>query len=136
MIGGLITIAGGVLAASGFIIKKKPNAQELVDKIAPYQGWIGMVMFGWGVWTILSCVRTLSWLSDPNLMMSWIFWLLSGVADLLVGFILGFGLISKYTFRGNAVAIERGDALRMKMLNYQIPLGFFAIIMGILYIVF
>jgi len=50
MLGGLITIAGGILAASGFIIKRSPNAQSLIVKIAPYQGWIRMLMFVWGEW--------------------------------------------------------------------------------------
>ena len=133
MLGGLITTAGGVLAASGFIIKKKPNAQEIINKIAPYQGWIGIVMFGWGVWEILAAVRTTEWLSN-GWALYWSFWLLSGVADLLVGFILGFGLISTYVFRGNAAAIEKGEQVRMKLLGYQVPLGFLAIVMGVLYI--
>ncbi|ANE51691.1 hypothetical protein [Flavisolibacter tropicus] len=135
MIGGLITIAGGLLAASGFIIRKKPNAQELIDKIAPYQGWIGMVMFGWGIWEIFGALRLTEWLSN-GFALTWTFWLLCGIADLAVGFILGFGLISTYVFRGNTAAIEKGEAVRMKLLNYQIPLGFLAIIMGILYIIY
>jgi hypothetical protein len=47
MLAGLITIAGGILAASALIIARKPNAKQLVDKITPYQGWIGIVMFFW-----------------------------------------------------------------------------------------
>ena len=41
MFAGLITIAGGILAASALIIARKPNAKELIDKLTPYQGWIG-----------------------------------------------------------------------------------------------
>jgi len=133
MLGGIITTAGGVLAASGFIIKKKPNAQELINRIAPYQGWIGIVMFGWGVWEILGALRTMSWLSN-GWALYWGFWLMSGIADLLVGFILGFGLISTYVFRGNETAIAKGEQVRMKLLGYQVQLGLLAIIMGILYI--
>ena len=31
----------GVLGASNLIIAKKPDAKELIAKVAPYQGWIG-----------------------------------------------------------------------------------------------
>ena len=76
MIGGLNTIAGGTLASSGFIISKKPNAKELIDKLVPYTGWIGMVMFFWGIWETIAVVRHLGLLSTAPL--TWAFW--AGVA--------------------------------------------------------
>src|SRR6266568_6355155 len=94
MLEGLITIAGGILAASALIIARKPNAKDLIDKLTPYQGWIGVVMFGWGIWELFGVLRFMSLLSvRPGL---WTFWLATGVADLLVGFLLGFGLITKW----------------------------------------
>ena len=89
MFAGLITIAGGILAASALIIARKPNAKELINKLTPYQGWIGIVMFFWGVWAVIDCTTHLSFLKVAPLF--WTFWLASGVADLLVGFLLGFG---------------------------------------------
>ena len=133
MLAGLITIAGGILAASALIIGRKPNAKAIIDKIAPYQGWIGIVMSFWGVWAVLDCVRHLSVLSTSPLF--WTFWLTQGIADLLVGFLLGFGLITKYTLSKNAAAEARGQALRLKLAPYQGALGVFAIVMGSLYIV-
>ena len=134
MLGGIITIIGGILAASGFIIAKKPNAKELIDKIVPYQGWIGVVMFFWGIWEIIGCLRLISLLSKFPL--RWIFWMLSGVADLGVGFILGFALISKYALSKDATALAKGQELRGKLVKVQVPLGFLAIVMGLLYLVF
>jgi hypothetical protein len=132
MLGGLITIAGGILAASGFIIKRKPNAQQLIDKLAPYQGWIGLVMFGWGVWETIQSVLGISLLSKFPL--RWAFWTASGVADLLVGFLLGFGLITHYALSKNPTALARGQQLRTKLVGIQAPLGAFAIVMGTLYL--
>ena len=134
MLGGLITIAGGILAASGFIIKRKPNAQQLIDKLTPYQGWIGMVMFAWGIWETLHAVLGMSLLGSHPLM--WVFWLLTGVADLLVGFLLGFGLITHYALSKNPAAMQRGQQLRSKLVGIQAPLGALAVIMGALYIAF
>ena len=50
-----------------------------------------------------------------------------GAADLSVGLLLGFGLISTYAFRGNAIAIEKGARLRAGLVKFQVPLGLLAI---------
>lgn len=133
MLGGLITIAGGTLAASGFIIGKKPNAKELIDKLVPYTGWIGILMFVWGVWETIGAVTGMGMLSSFPL--RWIFWLCVGLADLGVGFLLGFSLISKYALSKNAQAMAKGQQLREKLVKIQAPLGLFAMVMGTLYIV-
>jgi hypothetical protein len=133
MFAGLITIAGGILAASSLIIARKPNAKELIDKITPYQGWIGIVMFFWGIWAVLDCVRHVGFISVVPLF--WTFWLAQGIADLLVGFLLGFGLITKYALGKSAVAQERGQQIRARLAGYQGVLGLFAISMGALYII-
>ncbi len=130
MLAGLITICGGILAASSFIIAKKPNAKQLIDKMVPYQGWIGIVMFGWGVSELLGVIRSMGYID-----IDWVFWLLNAVADLGVGFLLGFALISKYALSKNEAALKKGEALRMKLLKFQIPLGFLAIVVGVLYLV-
>jgi hypothetical protein len=134
MLGGLITIAGGILAASGFIIKRMPNATSLIDKLAPYQGWIGLVMFGWGVWDTLHAVLGISLLASHA--MIWSFWMLSSVADLLVGFLLGFGLITHYALSKNAQAMAKGQRIKSTLMSIQAPLGLLAIGMGAAYIVF
>jgi uncharacterized membrane protein YwaF len=46
-------ILGGLLAASGLIIAKKPNAKELIDKLVPFQVLIGVAMLGLGVVNLL-----------------------------------------------------------------------------------
>jgi len=133
MLSGLITIAGGILAASALIIARRPSAKDLIDKLTPYQGWIGIVMFFWGVWEVLGCVRFLGLLSQRPLF--WLFWLACGLADLTVGFLLGFGLMTKYALGKNPAALARGQQIRAKLATYQGVFGLFAIAMGALYIV-
>ena len=133
MIGGLIPIAGGVLASSGFIISKKPNAKELIDKLVPYQGWIGAVMFFWGIWETISVVTHLGQLGEAPL--RFVFWMLVAASDLLVGFLLGYGLITKYAFGKNEQAQAKGAAVRAKLVKWQAPLGLLAVVMGVLYLV-
>ncbi|MDP3274826.1 MAG: hypothetical protein Q8Q09_06480 [Deltaproteobacteria bacterium] len=133
MIGGIITILGGLLAASGLIIKRRPDAQQMIDKLAPYQGWIGVTMFIWGIKEIFSVLTSIRLLSVAPL--RWIFWTLSGVSDLLVGFLLGFGLITHYALSKNEQAKAKGAEIRGKLVGIQGPLGIVTIILGALYLV-
>jgi hypothetical protein len=124
----LIPIVGGILALSNWILQRMPNAKGIVEKIQPYTSWIGIVMFIWGVKEIFFAIR-----ADFN-----VFWLLTGLSDLLLGFILGFGLITKYssgtkTSQVTESPIEKKNAGMMAFV--QMPLGIFAIIMGTIYIV-
>jgi hypothetical protein len=112
----------------------KQNAKELIDKLVPYQGWIGAVMFFWGIWETIAVVGNLSHIADIG-MLTFVFEALVAVADLLVGFLLAFGLITKYAMGGNQMALEKGQLIRGKLATVQIPLGFLAIVMGVLYIV-
>ncbi|HEU4727450.1 MAG TPA: hypothetical protein VFT22_06170 [Kofleriaceae bacterium] len=133
MFAGLITIVGGILAASSLIIARKPNAKDLIDKLTPYQGWIGIVLFFWGVWGTLGTLGAISWLSVRPLL--WVFWLASDVADLVVGFLLGFGLITRYALGKNLAAQARGQQIRARLAPYQGTFGLLAIVMGVLYLV-
>lgn len=133
MLGGLITIVGGILASSGFIISKKPNAKELIDKLVPYTGWIGILLFIWGIKETIGVITGIGLLGSAPLL--WIFWLLIALADLGVGFLLGFGLISKYALSKNETAMAKGQQIREKLVKIQAPIGLFAIAMGVLYIV-
>jgi len=132
MLSGLITICGGLLAASAFIIARKPNATQLIDKITPYQGWIGLLMFGWGIREIVYLVPNLGHFGDAPLFMT--FWILVAFADLAVGFLLGFGLITKYVLSRSPAAEARGQYLRGRLMAYQIPMGVVAMVMGMIYI--
>ena len=133
MLGGLITIAGGLIAASNLIVSRLPNAKEWLDKLSPYQGWIGVVMFGWGIWETISAVLGLGLLATAPL--TWVFWLCVALADLFVGFLLGFGLITKYALSKNEEAMAKGDNIRAKLAPFQGLLGIFAVVMGVLYLV-
>jgi hypothetical protein len=57
---GVTTIACGILAASAYIVARRPDARQLIDKLTPYQGWIGFVLFFWGAWLVFGLVTQLS----------------------------------------------------------------------------
>ena len=127
----VIAILGGLIASSNLIISEKTNTNEVIDKLTLYQGWIGVALASWGVWSIMSSV-----LNIGNIGLSWIITLAVALIELVVGFLLGYGLISKYLLEKNEAAQEKGQALRLKLISYQIPAGLILFALGILLIVF
>jgi hypothetical protein len=126
---GILLIILGLLAIPSLVLSKKPNAKELFDKITPYQGWIGFVFAFWGIWGIISSVLSIGWLA--NWPIYWITLLLVSVVEASLGFILGYGLISKYALSKNPQAAEKGEKLLAKLTPLQGKLGIVAIILGI-----
>jgi len=126
MLSALIAIIGGIIAASSLIVAKKPNAQELIDKLTPYQGWIGVVLTFWGAWGLISLL-----LNIGSIGIVWIIAVAVCVVEFIVGFLLGYGLISKYLLEKNEAAKVKGQALRLKLTKYQVPSGVILIILGV-----
>ena len=130
MLSAIIAIIGGIIAASTLIVAKKPNAQELLDKLTPYQGWIGVILTFWGVWGVIN-----SFLSIGYIGLYWGVNLVISVAEFVVGFLLAYSLISKYLLEKNETAKQKGQELRTKLVKYQVPAGVILIILGVLSIV-
>lgn len=131
MLSAIIAILGGLIAASSLIVSKKPNAQELLDKLTPYQGWIGVVLTFWGVWGILQAVLNLGSIGT-----AWMIFLAVSAVQFIVGFLLAYSLISKYLLEKNETAKEKGQLLRQKLIKYQVPAGVILVVLGVLSLLF
>ncbi len=130
MITGITLIVLSFIAVPSILLAKKPNAQELLDKITPYQGWIGMVFTFWGIYgVIFSGILGLSWLSDWPIY--WVTTLAVNIMQALLGFLLGYGMISKYVFSKNEEAKQKGAQLLAKLAPIQGKLGLAGIFVGI-----
>jgi hypothetical protein len=127
-------IVGGILAASSLIVAKKPNAQELIDKLTPYQGWIGIALFLGGIVDTIFLIRYIGVMFQVSVLQS-IFYIVAVPTELLVGFLLGFGLITKYALSKSEKAMEKGQAIRAKLAPVQGFIGLLAIAVGIIYAV-
>ncbi len=119
----IILILLGVLASSSMIVKMKPDATDLIDKIVPIQGWLGLVGFVLGIYytflVLTSGYFSIIYLSITLLMAA-------------LGLLMGFGLISKYMLSKNEQAMAKGEAIRSKLATFQIPLGIAGIVLGAL----
>lgn len=133
MIYGITLIILGLLAVPSLLLSKKPDAKELFDKIAPYQGWIGIVFAFWGIWGIISAILNLGLLG--TIPVYWVTWLAVSVVEAALGFILGYGLIAKHALSKNAQAAAKGEELLARLTPLQGKLGIVAIILGVWMIV-
>jgi hypothetical protein len=133
MVYGILLIILGILAVPSLILSKKPDAKALLDKLTPYQGWIGVVFAFWGVWGIISSILTIGWLGTWPVY--WIIGLLVALLEFSLGFIMGYALIASKLLSKNPTAAEKGEQLLAKLLPLQGKLGIVAIILGIVQIV-
>ena len=134
MLFAILTIVGGLLAASSLIIAKRPDAKDLLDKVAPYQGFLGLGLLGYGVYhLVVSVLPNLGALTSAPLSMG--LGIGAVVLDILIGFVLGFGLLSKLVLNKSEAAKEKGKALLQKLVRVQVPLGVAAVAVGALVLV-
>lgn len=126
----LLLIAAGILAAASLIVAKQPNAQEMIKKLVPFQGIIGIILLVFGL--IFLFVWVLPYMSIMSLFpITGLVWLASSLVAIALGILLGYGLISQYALSKNADAARSGEAVRAKLTGYQVPLGIAGIGLGI-----
>jgi hypothetical protein len=126
---GIVLLVLGVLAAAASIVAKRPDAMQYIEKLVPYQGWIGFVVCVWGVWIIISSVLNLGVLGRIPLW--WLTYAATGVLQFTLGLLLGYALLTKYLLSRNAEAMKRGEEVRSKLVPYQVTLGYASIAVGL-----
>jgi hypothetical protein len=126
MLFGVWLIVLGVLGASNLIIARKPDAKELIGKIAPYQGWMGAVSALWGVWGLISAILSLGLLTTFPIW--WATWVATDVILVALGLLLGIGTLK--TFIKQPQAVEKMDLLVAKLAPKQGVLGLVGIGLG------
>ncbi|CAM3985179.1 MULTISPECIES: hypothetical protein [Flavobacterium] len=129
MIYGITLIILGLLAAPSLLLSKKPDAKELLDKITPYQGWIGLLFCFWGIWGVIQAVLNIGILSTFPIW--WVTWLASSATEAVLGFILGYGMINKVLLSKNEEAKAKGQQILAKLAPIQGKLGLAGIAIGI-----
>jgi hypothetical protein len=123
-------IVGGLIAASGLIVSKVPNAKDALNKILPYKGAIGAAMLGAFVINMIDA--GFNPFAGFSLSLLFGIMLLSVLAtQLLLGFTMGFGLIAKW-IPGESNAEEKAADIQKKLMPFEALLGIIAIASGVL----
>ena len=127
--GALIAIVGGLLAALPLIGSVSPKAEKSLEKLVPYQGFIGLVLLLWGVWGVVYFVLHLDLLKHAPLFMA--VFLAGSLACAAVGFLLGYGLLTQSALTGSPAAQVKAQRARERLVTYQVPLGLLAAGLGV-----
>ena len=127
----LLLIVAGILAASALIIKNQPNARDLIAKLVPFQGIIGIVLLLFGIYWLLFWILPYLGGIMRYAPITGLMALVACLVAIGLGFLLGYGLISQYLLSKNADAARSGEAMRLKLAGIQGPIGLVAIILGI-----
>jgi hypothetical protein len=125
---GLVLLALGVLAAASSIVARRPDAQVYIDKLVPYQGWLGFLSCLWGIWIIINAIVHLDWITFvPGW---WVTYASSGMLNTTLGLLLGYALLTKFIFSHSMESARRGEQVRLRIVPYQVMLGYCAIALG------
>ena len=127
----ILLATAGALAVYPRIVQTRPDFKQLLDKILPYQGVIGLVVLVWGL------LWGLHLLGHLGMMMNYVPVLLiidivSCVDGVLLGLLLGYGLIAQYILGNNAEALKHGENWRSRLAARQTLLGWTGLGLGIL----
>jgi hypothetical protein len=117
----LLLIVAGVLGAASLIIKKKPEAANIIGKISPYQGIIGILLLLWGIWNL---IKAFGWFVAG---LPGIIAFATAIVMIILGFLLGFSLIAK--FLG-----EKGESVFKKLSPFQGTFGILGILLGLFWL--
>jgi hypothetical protein len=129
-----ITVAAlfvaGILAMSGLVLSKRPDARQMIDKLVPYQGVVGVGLLAWG---LIQLVRFL--LNHGAAQMS--AWPLGGavifmamLSALLLGFLFGMPMIAKW-IPGSTPAEQKAMEMQQKVAGFSVLLGIVGIAAGV-----
>jgi hypothetical protein len=126
----LLLIVAGILGAAALIVKNKPDARELIGKLVPFQGIIGIVLLIFSVIWLFQVLQVLGIILQFSTFtgLLLIVTILVGIA---LGFLLGYGLINQYVLSKNTGAAAGGAGVQAKLATYQGPLGIAAILLGL-----
>jgi hypothetical protein len=112
------------------ILSKKPDAAEKLASVAKWQGWFGLIIFVWGLWGLIWAVLSIGWIA-AGWPVRWFTWLICNLGELILGFLLGYGLIAKYAFSKSEAAKAKGEQALKKLAPIQGTLAIIAIIVGL-----
>lgn len=126
-VGGIWLFVLGALAAPSLILAKRPDADQVLAKIEPYQGWIGAVSALWGVWGVISALLNLGLIKIVPIL--WITILAVALVQLALGLLLGVGVLKQYI--KNPEAQAKMDQTIAKLRPKQGKLGLVAMGLGV-----
>jgi hypothetical protein len=118
----ILMVAGGVLGVSGLIVAKKPDAKQLIDKLVPFQAFIGVALLAFGLWFLIRVGPLTPFRLISILPMFAVFAIAATWGSILLGFLFGMPQIAKW-IPGESSAENKAMELSKKLAPFQLILG-------------
>jgi hypothetical protein len=131
----ILILLGGIIAASGLIVSKAANAKDLIAKITPFQGFIGVALLGYGVFDLITNLDLLKFAFKltpllPSLaLLGWFF------GSIVLGFLLGMPQIAAW-IPGESGAENKAVELSKKLVPFQTIFGLIGLGTGVLLLLY
>jgi uncharacterized membrane protein len=113
----------GLLAVSDFVTKQIPATEDLLNKITPVKGWLGLIFAVYGLVTVVNSLLYVG--STKFNPIVWSTSIIIGVLMFGVGLLVGFEKIAALTGQGDKL-----EVLRAKFEPHQRNMGFLCLIMA------
>ena len=132
-INALVLIVGSILALSGIIIARKPDARALIDKLTPYQALIGVALIILGVVNFFVMLPRLTDIFKLNLIRAAAGLTVVGVS-ILLGALFGMPQIAKLI--PDASAEQKALRMSQQLAPYQVMLGLIGLVASLVYFLY
>ena len=127
----VVALLVGILVVAPQLAKGNEGAEKALEQVRTYQGFIGLAVGVFGIVALLVFVLGIEWTFIKGVL--YMAAVLATTALLIVlGFLLGYQLISDQALSKNEAAKEKGDAFRAKWEPRLTTLGYTVFGLGVL----
>src|SRR5258706_4544442 len=113
----LLLILAGILAISGLILAKKPDAKAMIDKLVPFQALIGIAVLVLGLANLVRSLDGLMHMFRYAAFFGTAVWGML-ICSILLGFLFGMPQIAKW-IPGDSPAEQKALEFSKKVAPYQ-----------------
>ncbi len=134
VVNAILLILAGILAVSGLILAKKPDAKAMIDKLVPFQAVIGVAILAMGLYNLFRSLSALMDVFKIGALLGVAIWgyLLSSI---LLGFLFGMPQIAKW-IPGDSPAEQKAMEFSKKVAPFQTLLGIIGIASALIYLLY
>jgi hypothetical protein len=126
----LLLVVCGILGMSGMIIARKPSAKELINKLTPYQAFLGVGLLVWSIYWFLHIGPRL-FFKLPTAGFAGLVGFVAIIAGILLGFFFGMPQVAKW-IPGESSAETKALELSRKLAPFLTLLGAIGFACGLL----
>lgn len=117
----ILLFLGGILAVSGLIVAKKPDAKQIIDKLVPFQALIGVGMLAVGVILMLK-IGPIDTFKAAQAGMAGLALFGLVIVGIVLGFLFGMPQIAKW-LPGESSAEQKAMEVAQKLAGFQVMIG-------------